>query len=258
MKLLSTFRTTLFLSGAIALFTPRALNGQNTNQSSELTCGDATKGLRGEVEVVLRQGKLTDIIVWVNHTADTNPVPPDDVIFGKMATKGWDYYMPTNSFCGPIELRDKDNRILPALKPNISPEPGGMEFALNPDVSSLKAYPPTYSLQTEHGHYLGRFKHGYSGPGVFPLPLFFTIPRTEMVRFQLGRDSRAKGTPPVASLYRRCFQLGDYFELKEPGEYKLTVWPKIYRRSATNDDICQRIDLPPVSVTIKWQGQAAK
>jgi hypothetical protein len=47
------------------------------------------------------------------------------------------------------------------------------------------------------------------------------------------------------------FEVGDYFDVKEPGEYKLTVWPKIYKRLSADDDKCQRIDLPPVTAIIK-------
>lgn len=54
------------------------------------------------------------------------------------------------------------------------------------------------------------------------------------------------------------FQLEDYFDIREPGDYQLTVWPKIYKRASTNDDICRRIDLPPVTVTIKWNGATKK
>lgn len=54
------------------------------------------------------------------------------------------------------------------------------------------------------------------------------------------------------------FQLEDYFKIEESGNYKLTVWPKIYKRASTNDDICHRIDLPPVTVVIKWEGQPSK
>lgn len=47
------------------------------------------------------------------------------------------------------------------------------------------------------------------------------------------------------------FPLSDYYNVKEPGEYRLTVRPKIYRRPTTNDDICERIDLDPVTTIIK-------
>ena len=51
------------------------------------------------------------------------------------------------------------------------------------------------------------------------------------------------------------FDLGDYFQTKEPGEYKLTLWPKIYKRTGLDNDLYQRIDIPPVSVTFQWDGE---
>jgi hypothetical protein len=35
------------------------------------------------------------------------------------------------------------------------------------------------------------------------------------------------------------------------GEYTLTVFPKIYRRSHADQDVCQRIDLPPATVSFR-------
>lgn len=257
MQIVSTFTTTLFLSVTIALPTAFGLNGEGTNESSELKCGVATNGVRGEVEVVVRQGRAAEIVVWVNHIADTNPVSSDDV-FSKMLRKDWDYYMATNSFCGPIELRDSENRVLPAVKLRIDPQFSGSEFPLYPDVSSLEAYPASYSLSTEYGRYLARFRHGYSGPGVFPLPLFFAATRSEMVRLQLGDSVETKEPHRAATLYQRLFRLRDCFTIMEPGQYTLTVWPKIYRRSTANPDICHRFDVPPVSAMFTLDAKSAQ
>ena len=54
------------------------------------------------------------------------------------------------------------------------------------------------------------------------------------------------------------FHLKDYFKIEKPGDYQLTVWPKIYKRSETNRDLCDRIDLPPVTIPIKWTDDASK
>jgi hypothetical protein len=48
------------------------------------------------------------------------------------------------------------------------------------------------------------------------------------------------------------FKLDEIFEMKKPGDYVLTVWPKIYRQLKNDDDLCERIDLPPISVKINW------
>ena len=46
------------------------------------------------------------------------------------------------------------------------------------------------------------------------------------------------------------FQVQDYFQIKAPGDNKLTIWPKIYRRPESPEedrDLYQRIDIPPVT-----------
>jgi len=48
------------------------------------------------------------------------------------------------------------------------------------------------------------------------------------------------------------FHLEDYFDIKKPGDYHLTVWPKIYKRAGPTNDLCERIDLPPVTAAVKW------
>jgi hypothetical protein len=48
------------------------------------------------------------------------------------------------------------------------------------------------------------------------------------------------------------FKLEDIFEMKKSGDYVLTVWPKIYRQLKNDDDLCERIDVPPISVKVRW------
>jgi hypothetical protein len=48
-------------------------------------------------------------------------------------------------------------------------------------------------------------------------------------------------------------KLEDLFEMKQPGDYVLTIWPKIYRQLKNDDDLCERIDVSPVSLKIKWE-----
>jgi len=45
------------------------------------------------------------------------------------------------------------------------------------------------------------------------------------------------------------FDLKDYFDV-EPGEYVLTIWPKVYKQVKEDDDLCVLVDLPPISVKI--------
>lgn len=131
----------------------------------------------------------------------------------KTQSPEWLYYKGTNCFCGPIELRDARGKAVRLLEPQ---------------VSQAEAYPAQYRWHTE---YSNASRRGYIGPGTFPEPLLGAVPFSEIVRLKLAR----------------------YFSLTEPGEYKFTVWPKVYKRSEKDKDLCERIDLPPVSVTIKWE-----
>lgn len=54
------------------------------------------------------------------------------------------------------------------------------------------------------------------------------------------------------------FDLSHYFQLKKSGDFKLTVWPKIYKPSSKNQDRYERIDILPVTVVIKWGGTPGK
>ena len=203
---------------------------QSTNPpASQTYFGGLTNGIRGEVEVIWNRGmkKPPQIAVFVSNTNTAEVVRQEEFgtnwtigVLNRMVKNDWLYYMPTNEFCGPIALKDSGGRQVSLLHPN---------------VSLPQAYPSSYSLTVEHGNYFNRY-HFYSGPGVFPYPLMAITARSEITRFQLE----------------------DYFGIKEPGEYELTVWPKIYKRRAKNSDLCDRVDLPPVSVTIKWDGPPTK
>src|SRR6185369_6425936 len=48
------------------------------------------------------------------------------------------------------------------------------------------------------------------------------------------------------------FSLNDYFMPTNVGKYKLTVWPKMYKRTNDGSAICYRIDLPPVTIPIDY------
>jgi hypothetical protein len=73
---------------------------------------------------------------------------------------------------------------------------------------------------------------------------------------QLGSLDATHGKPAV-SLPGRLpqlakFKLEDLFDIKKPGSYVLTVWPKIYRQLKNDADLCERVDLLPVSLKINW------
>lgn len=95
---------------------------------------------------------------------------------------------------------------------------------LKPSVNSQTAYPDSYSLKRARRDLANRSGMGPELPGVIT-----------------GSDPKAGN-----------FHLLKYFNIEKPGDYKLTIWPKIYKKSGTNSDLVKRIDLPPVTIPIKW------
>ena len=98
---------------------------------------------------------------------------------------------------------------------------GDVVSLLKPEVNNTAAYPDTYNLKAAL-HYVTSL----SGSPV-PHPLIGSNPGF-------------------------VFYLKDYFKLKVGEDYQLKVWPIIYKRSETNSDLCERIDLAPVIIPIKW------
>jgi hypothetical protein len=123
-----------------------------------------------------------------------------------------------NSFCCPLELQDADGKEMVLLKPS---------------VSSPESYPDICNITNLSYKIQNKF-------------IIMLLPVPESYSRDFLRDA-----------YRNyqliSFNLNDYFKLEKTGEYKLTVWPKIYKQSETNSDIYKRIDVPPVSVMIKWE-----
>lgn len=101
--------------------------------------------------------------------------------------------------------------------------------SLKPEVNSEKAYPDSFNIKLA-SHLLAS-KVG-KGP---PLPYVIS-----------GSDAEIS------------FNLNDYYKIETGEKYQLTVWPKIYKRSTTNDDFCERIDLPPVIIPINRDGDLSK
>jgi hypothetical protein len=95
---------------------------------------------------------------------------------------------------------------------------------LKPWLNSAAAYPDSYSLQQARLFLINNIGMGPE------LPFAIT-----------GSD------PEIGNFY-----LKDLFLIEKPGVYQLTVLPKIYKKTQTNDDIVQRIDLPPVTIPINW------
>ena len=95
---------------------------------------------------------------------------------------------------------------------------------LKPWVNSPDAYPSSYSLKQARVDLNKGTSMGPELPGAIT-----------------GIDPEAGN-----------FYMKDFFLIEKPGDYQLTVWPKIYRRSEANNDLMKRIDLPPVTIPIHW------
>lgn len=190
-----------------------------------MTYGGVTNGIRGGVAVRPGAKRGPEITAFVTNSNPTELLRLETGIgfltnfLQKIESPDWLYYMGTNDFCGPLELRDANGKELPLLRP---------------EVSRTDAYPARYSLSAENANYLRRFQV-YSGSGIFPVPLLGIQSCSDLAKFNVV----------------------EYFELKEAGEYRLTVWPKIYKRISKTNDVCERMDVPPVTVTIRWAGQSA-
>jgi hypothetical protein len=231
MKTLLKPKILLFYAVVTGLLSPNCFaQVVKTNQvSAQLTKGQSANGIYAEIEVNWNTNKYLSPTITI-FAIDLNA---DNIFGGKnlgtnwletfahdLQYNHWLYFEAANSFCGPIELRDTMGQEVPLI---------------NTSASSPEAYPSSYSLSAEWSRHFTNHQPTVSlRPKIFPLPL--VRPTSQLTKFQLE----------------------DYFDIKEPGEYKLTVWPKIYKRASPNDDLCQRIDLPPVSVTIKWNGDAQK
>src|ERR1700744_2121710 len=82
---------------------------KSAGQSADpMIIGDSTNGFRGEIQLVSEKNHLRQIIVWANHISDTNVIRSASAFTNLVtaAYENWIYYMPTNLFCGPIEIRD--------------------------------------------------------------------------------------------------------------------------------------------------------
>ncbi len=103
---------------------------------------------------------------------------------------------------------------------------GGKVRLLKPEINDSAAYPSSYRLRI-----VGRLET-------------HVVASYELPHALSGADANF------------IFNIKDYFKIKEPGEYQLTVWPKIYKRLGTNDDLCVRMDIPQVTIPIHWAGNA--
>jgi len=107
----------------------------------------------------------------------------------------------------------------------LSDSAGHKMQSLNPDCTFPEMWPHKYHLFAISAGLIDKHRI-YSGPSM-PLPL------------------------SLSDMQIFSFHLADYYKIKEPGNYKLTIWPKIYQRVSPTNDICERIDIPPVTIDLK-------
>jgi hypothetical protein len=191
-----------------------------TSGRRDIVWGNATNGIRAGVEI------FND---YRQHHGDVwSPIQVDvflmrsDLPSRLASTNGPIFWGATNSFCGPIELREPDGQTMrPSQTNTILPE-------CYPEILNMR------SLDDEFRRKLLRYKLIISFPA---------MPGSHGTAFLYDANR----------LYLLDeFYLNDYFHLGQNVQYRLTVLPKIYRQSPTNEDLYLRIDLPAVTVPIQW------
>jgi hypothetical protein len=207
-----------FLS--LVLLSPIQARADNTNQmphasfdKDQIIWGEMTNGIKAGVQIYNHKPPFW-IFVYVQRAGNLLPVVfPGTNFVSDLYEEAPFYLGATNSFCGPVELRDAAAKELPLLKP---------------DFSLPESYPDRLSWI-----YLWRLHaHHTIAPG-YHMPNFLSVNES---RYQLN-----------------SFYLTNYFKIEKTGDYQLTVWPKIYKRSENDKDVYQRIDIPSVTVTIHWE-----
>jgi hypothetical protein len=195
--------------------------------------GAETNGLYAKAAAV-RNASGADYHVWLyvlqsrtNHAASAQ-TEPNTVFFGSgqvMANpvktnatarveyfKNGFFFQSLNSFCGIVELRDKNHAVVPLRQP---------------EVNWTNDYPAYFTSAT--------------------LPQSRFWPKTAP---QFAPKERWP-TPFLGEIaHLPSFSLTNIFAVEHPGEYRLTIWPIIYKRVYLGQDLCERVDLPPVSVDL--------
>ena len=180
--------------------------------------GEAANGIKAGVKIHYNEYSPVWVTMHLHRSGETLPYSfpgTSNSVTNDMQLAPL-YLDNTNSFCGPVELKDADGKVVPMIKP---------------DVSLTESYPDRLSwmhlclLNAPH-----TIAPGYRGPD-------FLTDGTDTKIYQVNG-----------------FFLTNYFKMGKTGEYKLTIWPKVYKQSEKDKDLYQRIDIPPVKATIKWTG----
>jgi hypothetical protein len=204
----------------------------------------------------------------------TSPLP------GAIPSPEWNWGMPTNGVCAEAGVHWQDDHgQLPEIDVRLVDTNPICIFGGNALADDLAGkYPPIedlfdrnfhdkwlyfgptnlvcgpIELRDAAGRQLPSLKPRISSPAAYPMS--FSLAQARKQR----PDRRSAFPPPLYEWAPQLahFKLGDYFAINKPGAYRLTVWPKIYKRSIGNPDLCERIDVPPVAVVIDWTAPPAK
>jgi hypothetical protein len=241
----------IFLGGVTWVIGHQTHAGQIDEARSESTLGKATNGLQGAVRLISHSysnnyGEIVVFVNRINERGEPQQLPAQRELEERLANNDFDIFMAPNTFCGPVEVRDDQGNTVRSLKP---------------EVTGRDAYPPFLSLKEEHSKFFSAGTNKlviWNGAQMFPVPLMVLRSSEELARFEIVGKAEADSVRRQDKYFRRTLVLGDYFDIKEAGEFTFTFSPKIYQRTATNGDVCARVDLPPVSVKIKIDASALK
>ncbi len=189
--------------------------------------GEASNDLRGGILLhpngdfitvyVQKLGKTNVSVPRLDLSATNSTIPKPVMGAGYFDRTSPVYLAASNAFCGPIEL-------------------------LNATGESLTFRSHQLTAEEPYPKYLRwsiLFREAMAQPTISQ-----TVPADKVYFSGEGWVELAK------------FSLQETFGLKEAGEYRLTVWPKLYKRSERADedrDVYVRIDMPPVTANINWR-----
>jgi hypothetical protein len=106
----------------------------------------------------------------------------------------------------------------------------------------------TMELVDSQGNQVQMFSRAASLSNEYPVSFNLSVER----KHHSQHPMKFPAEPHVSMCVFNDFSIKDYFNITTSGTYRLTIWPKLYHRASTNDDLCVRMDLPPVSTTFDW------
>jgi hypothetical protein len=181
--------------------------------------GPQTNGYRAGLAVTWAHDHFAVDILIRRSTNVSDSLHPTNM--NEFVNFGPRFLVATNGWTGPMILKGSGDAELSPLKP---------------ELMFSNAYPETLSW--------GALMHEWADNKQSNK----RIPGYRAARFGAEeRDEQAK---------HGFFNLNRYFKFEKPGDYVLTVWPKIYEKVQKGEDTFHRIDIPPVSFKFRWDGTA--